>query len=86
MSIKEITVTKWKTSDGKVFDSPDEAAGHELEIPFEVFEEWYALNELDISDGNGYCHTVTVENMVWWLKEHIHVLKKSPLFFYNEKE
>ena len=84
MSIKEIKVSKYQTSDGKVFDTADEAAGHELEIPFETFEKWYNLNDLNITDGYGQGHTVMVEDMVYWLKEHIHILKQYPLF--NEKE
>ena len=80
MPVKEITVTRWGTSDGKVFEDLEDAQSHEDSIPLRKFQEWYEDYSLQSIDSDGYGHAVPEDEMFDWLEDNMRVLKEMEIF------
>lgn len=80
MPVKEITVTRWETSDGREFEDKGEAARHENDIPFETFAGWYTGNQCGTSSGGINTYINTTDQMFRWLLQNIDVLKEMEVF------
>lgn len=80
MPVKEITVTRWETSDGREFEYSDEAEKYEKEIPRSTFKQWHEDYPVQFVDSGEFHQEVPEEAMFSWLEECIGPLKDMKVF------
>lgn len=84
MTVKEIIVTRWETSDGQEFESRRRAEQYESNSPFIVFRHWYGMNCLNMVEANPtgvHCvHEIPARKAFDWVVKNEEVLRTMGIF------